>query len=753
MFFKLGSIMYKGRWVVIGLWVVLILVAGFFAPKATEVLKSGGFDFPNAESIRVGEELAKRFNGSRSYIFAVFTAPDGTRADDPTYAAQVEAAVAPVRQVQDVKQVMTFASTSAKDFISADGKYTYAMIGLNLEIGAAEGRVTEISSKIDKGNLDLRLTGLPVIYEDFNKVSQHDLEQAEMFTFPLALLILLLVFHTVVAAAMPLMMAMVSVTITLGAVYFVGQITDLSIFVLNISTMLGLGMGIDYSLFIVSRFREELYRQNGDVQKAIVIAIGTSGKAIFFSGLTVMIGLASLLLFEISMLRSIGVGGLLVVGLSVLAALTLLPAVLVVLGKKINAWKIPGLKPLEEKLAKQETATGFWYTLAVKVSKQPILVGLVVLAFLFVVGSPAFHMRFGEPSYQVLPEREPSRQGAEILDKHFPSYGKESDVYLLLKTREGQKITDQVNSEALYDYATAVKAKFPQVQQVLAGGQDLLAFPKAQVQAMLTTYGSNPALLTPQIQAYLSQVVNEDTASLKLLTTIEYSSQGATDFINALRAFQPGNLAVMVGGEQAGLVDFMNVLYADFPLAIVLVVVITYLTLFVMFQSVLLPLKAVVMTALSLSASYGSIVWIFQDGNLAELFGTQGLGFVEATLPILLFSILFGLSMDYEVFMLSRIKEHYDETGDSRKSVAIGLQRTGGLITSAAVVMVVVAGAFGTADIIIIKAVGIGMALAVLLDATIVRALLVPATMELLGKVIWWAPSFVRRMLPKVSAH
>lgn len=752
MFYKLGSFIYKTRWAVLGIWLAIIVAAGIFAPRAPEILRSGGFELPSAESVRASDEIASRFNGSRSYIFAVFTAPTGMRADDPAYAQSVDKAVAGVRDYKDAQQVVTFASSGAKDFVSADGRYSYALLGFNLTIDDTQSKLKEILPKIDKGNLDMKLTGLPIVYEAFNVVSQHDVEQAELYTFPLALIILLLVFRTVVAAAMPLMMALVSVLTTLGMIYFIGQATSISIFVLNIATMLGLGMGIDYSLFVVSRFREEMYKQNNDVAGSIATTIATSGKAVFFSGLTVMVGLGSLLLFQFTMLRSIGIGGLLVVGMNVLAALTLLPAVMAVLGKRINAWKIPGLRSVEEQMARQSVATGFWHGLAEKVARRPIAVAVVVLAILLFMGSPFLHARFGEPTHQALPATEPSRQAAEILEQNFPGYTRSSDMFLLVKARNGL-MTDPANSAALYNYAEQLKTRFPQIRQVQAGGQDVLAQRPEQVQQLLGAYGSTPEALPAPLKAYVGSFINREAASLRLITNVEYSSKSASDFVRDLRAFQPGELSVAVTGEQPGLMDFIDVLYADFPVAIALVVVITYFVLFLMFQSVLLPLKAVIMTGLSLTASYGALVWIFQDGNLSGVLNTPPLGYVEATLPILLFAILFGLSMDYEVFMLSRVKEHYDETGNNSKSVAMGLERTGSMITSAALVMVVVAGAFGTADIVVIKAVGIGMALAVALDATIVRALLVPATMELLGNANWWAPRFVRRMLPKLSVE
>lgn len=752
MFFKIGAFSYKSRWLIVGIWTFVVIMSAIFAPQVTNVLKGGGVSLTDSDAIRVGEEMATRFGGSRTYLFAVYTAPDGTFADEPAYAQKIDQSVAGLRDNKDVKQILTFAGTKAPQFISTNRKYTYALIGLNIDYDTAQTRLADYNKGINTDGLDMKLTGLPVFYEALNTVSQHDAEKAETYAFPLALIILLLVFRTLVAALMPLMMAAVSVITTLMLVFFIGQVIDVSFFVLNIATLLGLGIGIDYALLVVNRFREELYKHDGNVEQAVTIMAGTSGKAVFFSGLTVMIAMGSLLLSEFSMLRSVGMGGMLVVAVNVVAALTLLPATLGLLGKRINALKVPGLKSIDQKLAQAQTSSGFWHKVAERVAKQPVLIMLGVLAFLLVIGSPFLHIRYGEPTHQILPVTEPSRQGADILEQNFPTYSRSSDVFLLLKARNGL-MTDPANSAALYDYATKLKSDFPQIKQVLAGGQDLFKARKEEIQQLLSVYAKTPAFLGKDIQTYVAGIVNGDAATLQLTTNIVYSSQAATDFITSLRAFQPAELSILVGGEQAGLMDFVDVLYADFPFAIALVVVITYIVLFILFQSVILPLKAVIMTGLSLTASYGALVWVFQDGNFADLIQVQQLGYVEATLPILLFSILFGLSMDYEVFMLSRIKEHYDETGDNSKSVAIGLERTGGMITSAALVMVVVAGAFVTADIIVIKAIGFGMALAVALDATIVRALLVPATMELLGKANWWAPRFVRRILPKLSVE
>ncbi len=755
MFHRLGAAMYGARWPVIGVWALVLALSAFFAPRAPGVLKTDAFSLAVADSVQVTQALVTRFGAGRTYLLPVFSLPEGASGQDPEWAKKIDDALAPLRQDPDVLHVHTFASTESPDFVSEDGRTTYALVGMKLDANAATKRLPQLRAKISPPpGAELKLTGIPVVLDAIAKMTMEDVKRAELYTFPIALLILLIVFRTVVAAGMPLMMAAASTAVSLMGIYFLGQSMDLSIFVLNVSSMLSLGVGIDYSLFIVSRFREELYLQKGDRRAAAAAAIGTAGKAVFVSGLTVMIGMGSLLVFEFSMMRSIGIGGMLVVAVSVLAAVTLLPAVLCALGPRINALKLPGLMPVEQKLAREQAhARGFWHTVATAVSRYPTVIALAVLAILVAVGSPVLRMNFGGPTVKALPRDEPSRQAAELLDEKFPTHGKDSDLLVLATTRDGKAMTEPANAQALLDYVADAKAKFPEIQKVLVGNQDMLQMPKEQALGFLDQLRQDPEALDPRLRQFLATFVNGPAATVRFMTSAPYSSPQGTDLVHRLRALHSPALELKIGGRQAELVDFAQALYGRFPLAVALVIVITYLALLVMFQSVLLPLKAILMTGLSLSASYGALVWIFQEGNLARVLNVDDTGYVETSLPIILFAVLFGLSMDYEVFMLSRIKELYEKTGDNAQSVALGLERTGGLVTSAALVMVAVAGAFATAEDVLVKAVGVGMVLVVALDATVVRALLVPSTMELLGRANWWAPAFLKRLLPDVRVE
>lgn len=754
MFYKLGVFSYRARWWIVAAWLCIIVMAGVFAPQANGVLKSGGFNLPEAESIKAINDITERFGGYRATIMALFTPPSGTRADDPTYMAQVDAAVAGAKEFKDIKAVLTYGSTGDKSFISGDGKYTYALFGFVTDVDATEQNLASFEKTLKPGNLDMRLTGLPVIYKQVNEVSQTDLEQAEKITLPLALIILVIVFRTLVAAAMPIIVAMCSVATTLAMIYFLGQTVDLSIFVLNIATVLGLGIGIDYSLFIVNRFREELHKRDGDVESAIAATVGSAGRATFFSGLTVLIGMSSLLLFQFMALRSMGIGGVLVVLMSVLASLSMLPAILSILGHRIDSLKVPFLKRTKDKLQEMGTGNSFWHKLAEFVMRHPIKIIVVVLAILVLVGSPFWRVRFGEPQADILPKDNPARVAFEIIGQNFPGSAKSSDVYLLVEAKNG-KMTDPENVTALVNYTNQL-IKDKQVKGIRSAVNLPLPTPLTQEQyvTLLGIYGNDPSKLPAQVAQLtpvLKSLIDNQKAVIKLDTGIEYASADARQYINSLRGNKPANFNVLISGEQPALMDFVDKMYSDFPIAILLVVIITYITLLIMFKSVLLPLKAVVMTALSLSASYGALVWLLQDGNLSTLLDFKPTGYVESMLPIMMFGILSGLSMDYEVFLLTRIKEVYDETKNNTKSVALGLERTGGIITSAALIMIVVSAAFATADIIIIKAIGIGMALAVFIDATIIRALLVPATMKLIGDWNWWIPKALKRLLPDVN--
>jgi RND superfamily putative drug exporter len=464
-----------------------------------------------------------------------------------------------------------------------------------------------------------------------------------------------------------------------------------------------------------------------------------------FSGLTVSIGLLGLVLFPVNMLRSVGLGGVLVVLMAVLAALTLLPAALSILGTRVNSLpvRLPRWRKSRQPLAERH---GFWYRLSHFVMLYPVRIFLPVMVILVALGLPFLGVRFSSPDASILPKDVPSRQAYDLLATRFDAR-ETTPIVLAVQTR-GNALT-QANLQALYNYARRIEAD-PRVARV---DSIVSADPRFTLDQYELLY-LHPELNTdPYLHVLVNSTVAGNTLVIQVISKYDDLDLRSQELAQTIRNTQPGaGMSVLVTGVSAANIDYVSALYTAFPMAILVVSLVTYIVLFFFFRSVVLPLKAILMNTLSILASYGALVTIFQNGFLHQILGFTPLGFVEASGPILLFCALFGLSMDYEVFLLSRVQEAYWQTGDNRQAVALGLERSGGIITSAAVIVIVVSACFATADMILVKALGLGMALAVALDATLVRGLLVPATMRLLGNWNWWQPfKAIRRRPPSLA--
>ena len=587
--------------------------------------------------------------------------------------------------------------------------------------------VPKIRASIPEVDLDVWVTGGSAIFSDINEYTGRDLRRAEIITFPVVVLVLLLIFRTVVSVAAPIAIGAMGLGITLAAIYLLGLITPMSVFAMNTATLLGVGAAIDYSLLMVSRYREEL--SDRDVEESVAVTVATAGRAILFSGITTALGLMGLLIFELSMLRSIGIGGMVVIAASVVVALTLVPALLSVIGKQIDALPI-----LPARLYRNGR---FWRTLASWVIRRPLLVMVPVIVVLLALGIPFLQVKLGIPWASVLPEEAESRQGWEKVSEEF---GEGALVPILVAARFEEEVITPDNVAELYRYSQMAR-ELPgvtRVESIVDGGP---GWTLDQYQAL---YSSAEARGSPELAGILEEFGGGRVTMVSIYTVYEMNSEEARDTVRSLRAYE-GDGEFLVSGATASLMDAVDAMYDAFPWALVLVTVSVYIVLAVLFRSVVIPLKALVMNGMSVFASYGALVFIFQQGHLEGLLNFTSTGFLEATVPILLFTILFGLSMDYEVFLLTRIKEIYDESGDNASSVALGLEKTGRIITSAALVLILVAGSFTFGDIIIIKALGLGIALAIFLDSTVVRALLVPSLMKVLGDLNWWAPGWMRR--------
>ena len=539
-------------------------------------------------------------------------------------------------------------------------------------------------------------------YSAINKEVKSDIGRAEAISLPVLLVLLLVIFGSLAAASLPLAIGGIGILGSFAALRLLTLVTGVSIYSINITTILGLGLAIDYGLFMVSRFREELHRQP-TTEDAVAATVATAGRTIAVSGVTVAVALAGLMLFPETFLRSMGYGGVATVLVDMLAALTVLPALLAVLGPRVNALRV---RRAAARPARGEQS-GAWYRLASSVMRRPAVYAVVIVVALLALAAPFRHITWGGTDARSLPAGAPARVVAEALNQDFPG-NPASPIEVL--TRLDGPVTAPAQRAALAAY-----------QQRLAH--------------------------VPGVSAAQITGLRGDTARLDLRYAADPSSVTARQLVTAVRAVPaPAGSHVYVGGVTAQLVDELASLGHTLPWMALVICLATFVLLFLAFGSVVLPVKAIVMNALSLSATFGVIVWIFQEGHLSGLLQFTPTGSIDPAMPILLLAIVFGLSMDYEVFLLSRIRERYDVTGDNAGAIASGLQRTGGLITSLALMLVIVVGAFSASGITFIKLLGVGMIVALIVDATIVRVLLVPATMRLLGRANWWAPGPLGRV-------
>jgi len=770
-FERLGLFVARHRWWVVGAWAVIVMIALPLAPQAPSVLRAGGFSLDDLPSSRARALLVDELGLPPSALVIVYDSST-LRAGTPEFEIAAFRATQAVATAPHVVRVLSHLYAPRQ--VSADGRTAYDVVLLDLPPDDSPAALPGIEAAIaQQPGMSVTLAGGPAFYGDIQHVSEADLRRSELISLPLAALALLLVFGSIVAAGVPLVVGGAAVVVSLAVVFVLASLTPMSVFVLNLATLLGLGLGVDYSLLMTSRFREELALRTAaragpggdaadpragsgidptptrdEIEASIRVTVATAGRAVFFSGVTVLLGLLGLILFEFMVLRSVGIAGALVVGIAVLSALTLLPAILAILGTRLDALRIRRVRAVASE-------NGAWARLARRVMAHPVLVLLPTLGILLALGWPFLHVRFNAPDASILPPSVPSRAAFDRLQQQF---GEGDFAPVSLAIRTAGPATDPANVARLYAYSRALAAD-PRVTRV----ESIVDLdPRIGLDAYQLLYAAPSGPPDRYTGARLQATTKGDLTSMTLYTPYGPNRDEAKALVADLRAgagplAAPPGLTVAVAGGAADVGDVVGRIAADFPRTALFVIVSTYLVLFVLLRSVVLPLKAIVMNTLSITAAFGALVWVFQDGNMSALLGFQPLGFVETTLPVILFCVLFGLSMDYEVFLLSRMKEAWDRTGDNREAVAVGLERSGRIVTSAAIIVVAVAGSFVFADIVLIKALGLGVALAVAIDATIVRALLVPATMRLLGRWNWWMPASLERLvgnrLPRSEAE
>ena len=697
MFTRIGRFTVRRRRLVLALSVLFVLAAGAGGAGAFGVLEDEGFDDPGSESSRASRFLHEEIGTDEPEMVLLVESRGGTDVDDPSVAAAGTALTAALAGEPEVATAISYWSLGgAAELRSTDGTSALVVV----DVDGDDETVADLSDRYagTHGVFTVGVGGEDAVDAAIEEQLGSDLARAESLAIPATLVLLVLVFGGVVAASLPLAMALVSVTGTLLALFAVAQVTDVSIYSINLTTALGLGLAIDYSLFIVSRFREELAagRSSDD---AVVRTVETAGRTVGFSALIVAASLSALLVFPLYFLRSFAYAGTAVVLSAAAGALLTLPALLAVLGPRINAWSfrrqaaVPGGTGNER---------GFWHRLAGAVMRRPVPVATGVIVLLLVLGSPFLRVNPGLPSYESLPESNEARQVAEALATQFD--GNQSEQFAVVLPGTDAAGADAEAVAAFADRVSAVGG----VADVTVGSADAGSW-------------------------------------LTVVPSVALVSSEGEDLVHDIRDID-APFAFGVEGDAADLVDTKAAIYDRLPLALAIIGITTFVLLFAVFGSLLVPVKAIVLNLLSLTATFGAMVWIFQEGHLSGVLDFTATGQLDVAMPILMFCIAFGLSMDYEVFLLSRIKEEHDRTGDNTEAVAAGLASTGRLITAAALVLAITFAAFVTSGMSFMKLMGLGLALAIVMDATIVRALLVPAVMRLAGEANWWAPGPLRRL-------
>jgi RND superfamily putative drug exporter len=691
-------------WRILGLW-VLLLVAAFGASRTMNVssnTSTAGTEATTASTL-IKERLREHTPPEE---FIIVESTDST-SDDEAFSRFVDSLVADLRSLSQVQSVVSYRD-GEQGLVSADGHtalVTAKLIGDEEDATDNVGPLADVVRESD-GTDGFRVTtvGFGSVGEEISSSLTKTMKQGELIAIVVALIVLLLVFGAVVATGLPILVALLSIFVAVGATAIASNGMGMSDFVVFIITMIGLAVGVDYSLFIVHRFREERARGLSTID-AITAAGATASRAVLFSGMAVAIALAGMLITPDPVFRSFAVGSMLVVGVTVLAALTLLPAVLSLLGDRVNALTLPFIGRRGDVT---DADGGFWSLIARLVSARPVLSVVLSGGLLVAVAVPAFEINLGTVGIGTLPENSNSRHAFDVLNEEF------SDGVL----------TADVVIDAPDVHAAAVRRDIDELTSALDNDE---FFAGTEVE---TNRDGDLALLRVAMPGDFSS--SESESALKRLRE---------EYIPA--SFDDGEAQVYVGGPTAETVDSVQAQMEYLPLVFTFVLGLSFLFLLLVFRSIVVPLKAVAMNALSVGAAYGALVLVFQKGVGAELFGFRQAPVIESWLPLFLFTILFGLSMDYHVFLLSRIKERYDETGANTASVVHGLRQTGGIITGAALIMVAVFAGMASGDLVIFQQVGFGLAVAVIVDASIVRMVLVPASMELLGDWNWYLPRWL----------
>ncbi len=727
---------------------VVLAVSAVGASRLDRALKVGGFSLPGTEFNTTAKVLSNDLNISSEKSADVVFHSNRYLVTDRVFFDAVDGVVRRLQQVPYVTKIDTLYSTGIPDFVSRDNQTTYALVTLSGSEEQLERATPDLRHLVQSKDITVYLIGQAAANYDIESASASDLVTVERFTFPIIFVLLVLVFGSVVAAGIPLVLGAAGVAASLAVLFLIAQFTDLSIFALNTASMIGLGLAVDFSLIMVSRFREELAQ--APVPEALERTLQTAGRSITFSGITLILTMSVLTLFPVMVIRSIALAIMVVGVVAVLTGLLLLPPLLAALGTRVNSFNVRRYLP-----ALSHRREGIWQRWAHAVMRRPWVSIAAALLVLGLLALPAGWMRRTGVTVLVLPKGSESRLAYELIQRQF-GQGEPAPLFVVIQANRQNGIWKPNVLEGIYDLHTHLEAD-PRVAHV----QSLVSLVPNPSPDWIQSLSPATINSNTDRKRIAERLVNLDGANTTT-ALIVYSRYSETDpktvgLMKDLRAhataWAPGlqGARVLVGGSPAQHYDFDKVVYDQFPLVLGLSLLVTFAILMLFFHSLILPVKAILLNLASIVASYGVLVAVFQFGVADFLLRFHAIGAVLSYTPVLLFSILFGLSTDYEVFLLTRVRESYNQGFSNEDAVAHGLERSAGVITAAGLIMIAVFGSFALTDVLVIKEIGLGLAIAVLIDTTLVRIVLVPATMKLMGVWNWWMPKALGRLVPEIE--
>lgn len=695
----LANIVTRAYKYIIALWIVLFVALAFFAIQLPSMLEGDGFRM-DGEHSDVMDTVSKTFDMPAETMFLVFD-----QIDDEKIGTTLEK-VEELDVTSDIQSPLDDATLYKNDI-------SYALLHFDHEADNMPQIVTDIRDAIGD-ETGITLTGSSAISKDINTASQRDLITAEAIGLPIAIIVLLFAFGTVVASFVPLIIGIATVVTSFGILTLLGGQMDLSIFVLNIIPMLGLALSIDFALLFISRYREE--RKISHLNDAVTMTIRTAGRSVIFSAFCVFIGLGAMMLIQVDLFQNIAIGGMLVVSMAVLSSITLLPSVLIVLGDRIDKWQILKVKA---------NGSDRWRTFANAVIKRPVTITLVAIVLLGIAVIPVKNMDLSIPQIDSLPESYDSRQAFELIDEKF-GLADQSSIYVVAERAGGWEDEDGLHAMQALEKELLDDPLVDQVSTIFSIGE------------IDSVENWTQAMKVPEMEAALTPLVETFVQKDQLMIPVTLSAEGTTDAAQDwVRDWseKETDWNLSIGGQPKFNQEIFDEIWDKIGYVLALIIISTFFILMIAFRSLIIPVKAILMNIIGLSATFGILVYIFQYGHFGIAPGT-----IALIIPVLVFSLVFGLSMDYEVFLISRMQEEYSKSFNNDKATVEGLATTSKVITSAALIMIVLTGAFAFTDVMPVKQIGVGIAIAVAIDATIIRLLLVPSLMKLFGKWNWWLP-------------